>query len=62
FGLGLSLNWIDRRSTNALDGSTGINDTMLFVEGMFMNLDGFGSTDKLRVGTTTWVAGLAFQF
>jgi len=61
-GLGLSLNWIDRRSTNALDQATGINDTMLFAEWMFMNLDGFGATDKLYVGASTWVAGLAFQF
>jgi hypothetical protein len=62
FGLGLSLNWIDKRSTNALDASVGINDTMLFAEWMFMNLDGFGATDKLRVGTSTWVVGLALQF
>ena len=62
FGLGLSLNWIDKRSTRSLDGAVGINDTMLFAEWMFMNLDGFGATNKLRVGTSTWVAGLAFQF
>jgi hypothetical protein len=62
FGLGLSLNWIDRRSSKNLDGATGINDTMLFAEWMFMNLDGFGAADKLRVGTSTWVVGLALQF
>lgn len=61
-GLALSLNWIDRRSSQSLDGAIGINDTMLFAEWMFMNLDGFGATDKLRVGASTWVAGLAFQF
>ncbi len=61
-GLGLSLNWIDRRSSAGLDRAIGINDTLLFFEWMWMNLDGFGSTDKLRVGASTFSAGLAFAF
>lgn len=61
-GLGLSLNWIDRRSSRGLDGAIGINDTLLFFEWMWMNLDGFGATDKLRVGASTFSAGLAFAF
>lgn len=61
-GIGLSLNWLDRRAARNLDGAVGINDTLVFFEWMFMNLDGFGQTDKLRVGTSTWVAGLSFAF
>lgn len=61
-GLGLSMNWLDRRAAHSLDGAIGINDTLLFGEWTFMNLDGFGSNDKLLVGMSTFTGGLAFAF
>jgi hypothetical protein len=61
-GIGLSLNWLDRRAARGLDGAIGINDTQLFFEWMWMNLNGFGATDKLYVGASTFAAGLSFAF
>ncbi len=61
-GIGLSLNWLDRRAARGLDGAIGINDTQLFFEWMWMNLNGFSATDKLYVGASTFSAGLSFAF
>ena len=58
----LNLDWIDPRAAGELDTSTGINHTYLFGEWMFANLDNFGSSSGLRVGTNTFAGGLAFEF
>jgi hypothetical protein len=44
-----------------LDQNTGVNNTYLFFEWMRAKLDGFEDHKSLRVGTTTWVTGLAFE-
>ncbi len=64
FALGgqLNLDWLDRRASGALDEATGINHTYIFGEWMFANLDNFGSSSGLRVGTNTFCGGLAFEF
>ncbi|HEY1958615.1 MAG TPA: MXAN_2562 family outer membrane beta-barrel protein [Polyangiaceae bacterium] len=64
FALGgmLNLDWIDPRAAHELDNATGINHTYLFAEWMLANLDNFGSSSGLRVGTNTVAAGLAFEF
>lgn len=61
-GMALSLNWLDQRAALRLDTSAGINYTNLFGEWMLSNLDGFGSSSALRVGTSTFVGGLSFDF
>ncbi len=61
-GGALNLDWIDRRSATALDEATGINHTYIFGEWMLANLDNFGSSSGLRVGTNTFCGGLAFEF
>lgn len=61
-GAQLNLDWIDRRGSGALDEATGINHTYIFGEWMFVNLDNFGSSSALRVGTNTFCGGLAFEF
>jgi len=58
----LNLDWIDRRATASLDQTTGINHTYVFAEWMLANLDNFGSSSGLRVGTSTVCGGLAFEF
>ena len=58
----INLDWIDRRAAVSLDEATGINHTYLFGEWMFANLDNFGSSNGLRVGTNTFCGGLAFEF
>jgi hypothetical protein len=58
----LNLDWIDRRAATSLDEATSINHTYLFAEWMLANLDNFGSSSGLRVGTSTFCGGLAFEF
>jgi hypothetical protein len=58
----LNLDWIDRRAAVQLDEAAGINHTYLFGEWMLANLDNFGSSSGLRVGTNTFCGGLAFEF
>ncbi len=58
----LNLDWIDRQAAVQLDESTGINHTYIFGEWMYANLDNFGSSKGLRVGTNTFCGGLAFEF
>ena len=58
----LNLDWIDPRAAVSLDDATSINHTYIFGEWMFANLDNFGSSSGLRVGTNTFCGGLAFEF
>ena len=52
---------LDTRAKN-LDESAGINHTYLYAEWMLAAYSGIGQQNALRVGTSTWVAGLAFEF
>ncbi len=61
-GLALSLNWLDPRAARSLDSAVGINNTSLFGEIMWANLNGFGGTGSLHVGTTTFIGGLSLEF
>jgi hypothetical protein len=61
-GGALNLDWIDRRAAANLDDYTSINHTYIFGEWMLANLDNFGSSSGLRVGTNTFCGGLAFEF
>ncbi len=61
-GGAINLDWIDRQASVQLDESTGINHTYIFGEWMLANLDNFGSSKGLRVGTNTFCGGLAFEF
>ncbi|HEX4516064.1 MAG TPA: MXAN_2562 family outer membrane beta-barrel protein [Polyangiaceae bacterium] len=61
-GGALNLDWIDRHAAANLDDYTSINHTYIFGEWMLANLDNFGSSGGLRVGTNTFCGGLAFEF
>lgn len=62
-GLALDLGAIDERSARGLDQSTGINHTYVFGEWMITSVDGlFGQDRPMRLGDSTWNAGLAFEF
>lgn len=43
------------------DGITGINNSYLFAEWFRPQLDGFGSSTVLDVGSSSWVAGIAIE-
>jgi hypothetical protein len=61
-GVSLLLDFLDPSSARALDGETGVNHTYLFVEGARYDASGLGRKKVLKVGDTTWVAGLMFEF
>lgn len=61
-GMMVQLDPFDRHAARQLDNSVGVNHSYAYVEWMRSQLDGFGAGDQLRVGTSTWVAGLAFEF
>jgi hypothetical protein len=60
-GVALQLNVFDQGAARALDESTGINNTYAYFEGMWSGVGELGGS-MLRVGTTTWVVGLAMEF
>jgi len=61
-GIALQLDPFDQHAARQLDNSVGVNHSYAYLEWMRSSLDGFGANDQLRVGTSTWVAGLAFEF
>ena len=61
-GLSLVLDIVDLGSARELDSETGINHTHVFVEYVKYEVSGLGQKNKLRVGDSTWLAGLLFEF
>jgi hypothetical protein len=61
-GVALLLDFIDPASARALDSETGVNHTYAFFEYARYDATGLGSKKVLRVGDTTWLAGLMFEF
>jgi hypothetical protein len=62
FGIGLDLNVFDNYAARNFDNAAGVNHTLLFAEYYSLNLTGLLQTDALRVGTSSWAFGLAFEF
>jgi hypothetical protein len=62
-GVGLNLNPFDEYAARNFDEAMGVNNTYLFFELMRSDLSGLGiQQSPMRVGTSTWVLGLAFEF
>jgi hypothetical protein len=61
-GLMLHLDPIDPQSAAIADASIGLNNSYAFLEWYVSDLDGFGASDKMQVGTNTWAVGLATEF
>jgi hypothetical protein len=61
-GLAVPLDALDRGASVNMDNATGINGTYLYFEYYWLNLTGLGQERALYVGTTTWAAGMAFEF
>ena len=61
-GIMVQLDPFDAHAANQLDNTVGVNHSYVFLEWMRSGLDGFGADDQLHAGTSTWVAGLAFEF
>jgi len=60
-GASFLLDALDRRAANNMDATNGINNSLVFIEWYNSNLDGFGSSNKMQIGDSTWMAGLAFE-
>jgi hypothetical protein len=61
-GLAFHLNVLDEYTARNFDSTFGVNNTYFFGEIYSLDLTGFGAKDALRVGSTTWALGLAFEF
>jgi hypothetical protein len=57
----LLLDFFDPRAAREADNSVGINNSYLFTEWYYSDLSGFGSSNRMQVGTSTWVLGLALE-
>ncbi len=60
-GIALDLSFIDAEGMRTMDNETGVNGVSLFGEITHLGLDGFGSSSALRLGDTTWVAGVMME-
>lgn len=60
-GLKINLDWIDNDSAVAIDNEFGVNNSYLFGEFMWADVDDFGSSSSLRAGDHTFFFGLAFE-
>ena len=61
-GVAFALDAIDGGASRNMDNYLGINNTYLYAEYYMLNLNGLGQDKALHVGTTSWAAGLAFEF
>lgn len=61
-GVGLVLDALDTYASRNLDNTVGINHSYLTFEYYLANLNGLGQDTALRVGSSTWAMGLAFEF
>ncbi|MBX3205730.1 MAG: hypothetical protein KF764_11725 [Labilithrix sp.] len=61
-GLAFPLDALDSGASRNMDNFLGINNTYIYGEYYWLNLNGLGQSSALYVGTTTWAAGLAFEF
>lgn len=60
-GAALSMNFVDPRAGANMYDSAGVQHFYLFGEWMWANLDGLGTRPQMHIGTSTWVAGMAFD-
>jgi hypothetical protein len=60
-GLTLDLSPLDPEAAQAMDRESGVNQIAAFFEVVRYDLHGFGARDALRVGDTTWFAGLMLE-
>ena len=61
-GAMFDFNFMQPERSRHLDAVSGINHMYLFAEWYQLKLDGFGSSDQLRVGDNDWVLGYAVEF
>ena len=60
-GVSLDLSFLDPESAHLMDAESGVNQFALFFEVVHYAIDGLGASSALRVGDTTWLAGLMLE-
>ena len=55
------LDVLDEDDAKSADGITGINNSYVFLEWTRTQLDGFGSSDVLDIGSSSWTLGVAVE-
>lgn len=61
-GISFALDAIDQGATRNMDNAIGINNTYIYAEYYWLELNGLGQSKALHVGSNSWAAGLAFEF
>jgi hypothetical protein len=61
-GISFALDSIDSGATRNMDNAIGINNTYVYLEYYWLNLNGLAQDKALYVGSSSWAAGLAFEF
>lgn len=61
-GVGFDLNALDAQAARDFDNAMGVNHTYFFAEYFSSDLTGFGQSNALRVGASSYALGLAFEF
>jgi hypothetical protein len=61
-GLRFLLDWIDPSSASSFDMEIGVNNSYIFVEFLYAQVDDFGSSNSIRIGDGLLFGGLAFDF
>lgn len=61
-GVAARLDWLSPEDAASADASLGMNHSALFIEYFGSDLGGFGSSDVMQVGTSTFVFGLMLEF
>jgi hypothetical protein len=61
-GVALALDVLDPGASRNMDNATGINNTYIYAEYYWLNLNGLGQERPLYVGTNSYAFGLAFEF
>jgi hypothetical protein len=60
-GLKILLDWIDSDTATSFDNEFGVNNSYIFAEFLWADVDDFGASDSLRVGDHTFFFGLSFE-
>ncbi len=61
-GAAFALDALDMGATRNMDNAIGINNTYVYAEYYWLSLNGLFGEKALYVGSSSWVAGLAFEF
>ena len=60
-GAQILLDGLDASTARSLSADLGIQHLYAFVELLYAKLDNFGAKDRIHLGDTTWLAGIAFE-